>query len=89
MNKEGDKNELEILLETQQNKFLQILEKRDREHEKTIRTFFICVSIVITVWIIGAFLINVIDINEKRKNEVSENVRMDKKDIIPICDSNI
>lgn len=61
LNKEGDKSELEILLEIQQDKFLQILEKRDKEHEKTIRTFFICSSIVITVLIIGAFIINICD----------------------------
>ena len=61
MNKEGDKSEIEILLETQQDRFLQILEKRDREHEKTIRMFFICASIVITVLIIGAFIINICD----------------------------
>ena len=61
MNKEGDKSDLEILLETQQDKFLQILEKRDKEHEKTIRMFFICASIVITVLIIGAFIINICD----------------------------
>ena len=62
LNKEGDKkSEIEILLEIQQDKFLQILEKRDKEHEKTIRTFFICASIVITVLIIGAFIINICD----------------------------
>ena len=45
MNKEGDKSDLEILLEIQQDKFLQILEKRDNEHEKNYKNvFYLCVD---------------------------------------------
>ena len=73
MNKEGDKDELEILLENNQDKYFQQLDRINKDNNKTIRTIFICICIVITVWIIGAFMINVYEINQN-KSEVSVNV---------------
>ena len=88
MLKEGDKSELEILSENNQDRYFQQLDRINKDNNKTLRTFIICICIVITVWIIGAFMINVYEINQN-KSEVSVNVWLDKKDIISICNSSI